>query len=218
MQKDRNGLQVRTRSDVLEELEDIGVNIDALKALSISGLEDLLAGLNNLLRLSSPRPGRPKYDQEHVVLSETDKSILKYFLLSQGSITSMALAKELDMPFSTIQRRRKRIEETMIETSYQLKIAKLGWREATLSISTINMHAIGKEILEISDAIVSVSKTIGDTDTSLAVRVIFQTNLDLMTIIDQIKEKEGVKKVSWSESIEVIGKSNSGYVRAIDSL
>lgn len=213
----RCGPQSKPRSEIVEELENIGVNIDVLKVLSTNDLQSLLTGLTSVLERTPPY-SKPRYDQKRLTLSDVDRSILKYLLSSQGSVASIVLVKELEVPLSTVQRRRNRLEENLIEISYLPRLAKLGWREATLSISgSANTYALGKEILEISDAVVSVSRTIGDTETNLAAHVIFRTNLDLMALIDRIKEKEGVKKVFWRESIEVIGKSNSGYAKAIDS-
>jgi DNA-binding Lrp family transcriptional regulator len=210
---------LRSRTEILEELEDTGVNVDGLGTLSISQLESLLAGLNNLLAKSLYRQERQGDGQKPITLSKVDKGILKYFILSQSSnVTSMNLAKELGIPLSTIQRRKKKLQENLIETTCRLRLGRLGWREASLSISCGNAatQGLGSEILQISDAIISVSKTIGNTETNLSVQVVFRTNTDLMALIDRIKEKEGVKKVLWSESIEVIGRNNDAYVKLVD--
>lgn len=209
--------RIRPREEVLEELESIGANVDALQVLSTGDLQSLLAGLVNVLEKPLPR-GEPKRDHKRLTLSAVDKNIMKHILSSRGSVASVVLAKELGVPFSTLQRRRKRLEEDLLETSCLPRLGKLGWREAVLSISgSGNTLALGREILEMGDAVVSVSRTIGDTETNLAAHMIFRTNLDLMALIDRIKEKKGVKKVFWKESIEVIGRSSSGYARAIDS-
>ncbi|MEO9294176.1 MAG: Lrp/AsnC family transcriptional regulator [Nitrososphaera sp.] len=209
-----------SRTELLGELEDMGVNAEGLGTLSINQLESLLAGLNNLLAKPHHKQERQGDAQKPIVLSKVDKSILKHFILAQGSnITSMNIARELGIPLSTIQRRKKRLEENLIETTCRLRLGRLGWREASLSVSCGNASTkgLGEEILQISDAITSVSRTIGNMETSLSVQVVFRTNADLMGLIDRIKEKEGVKKVQWSESIEVIGRNNGAYVMLVDS-
>src|SRR5215510_5388117 len=70
------------------------------------------------------------------LLSEVDKKMLQTLLASSGRISSLALSRKLEIPLTTIQRRRKRLESEFLEVDYSLRLDKLGWRNADLLIST----------------------------------------------------------------------------------
>jgi DNA-binding Lrp family transcriptional regulator len=151
-------------------------------------------------------------------LTSADKTILHHLFSSQGHTSSLKLSRELNIPLSTIQRRRKRLQDSLIETRYSLKIEKLGWRNATLLISTASgkIETIGQEILDMSDLVSSVTRAMGGSNFDLRVEVIFKTNTDLMMLIDRIKSTEGVSGLIWSESLKLIGKRETNN-KIIDS-
>src|SRR5690554_6417282 len=119
-----------SRHELLEELSKLGVQTEAFKSFSIEELSDLLYGLNKVINMhkSTPRTDRPMKKGLAPVLSLTDQKILKSLLASGGRVSSLKLSRELDIPLSTVQRRRKRLEELLLETSYVLKVDKFGWR------------------------------------------------------------------------------------------
>lgn len=212
----------QSRRQILEELEGIGINTDAFSSLPMERLQELLTNLQNMIKANPEgrKPGRPRStDIQLQSLSETDKKILRHLLSSNGYVSSLTLAKQLDIPLSTVQRRRKRLESNFIERNYSLKVERFGWRIATLFISTANgsTSVAGKEILEMADTIISVTRTLGENTMDLKVDLIFRTNQQLLSLIDRIKSHEGVRNVFWSESVESIGKSNKCYQEIIDS-
>jgi DNA-binding Lrp family transcriptional regulator len=208
--------ECQSRHEILKELEDLGVNSEELASVSIDSLAGLLKGLHALIDAHSEqhrrRPGRPKRSESDMpVLTKSDKTILHHLFSSQGHVSSLKLSRELDIPLSTIQRRRKRLQDGLLETHYSLRIEKLGWRSATLLISTTNraIESIGTEILGMSDLVSSVSRAMGGSNFDLRVEVVFKTNADLMTLIDRIKLTEGVSGIIWSESLKLIGKKDT---------
>jgi DNA-binding Lrp family transcriptional regulator len=207
--------QFDSRKEILEELEDMGVNGDMLGALSMESLGDLLNGMRNLVATHSDvKRGRPKGTGEFVpTLSDADKKIIHQLFSSEDYVPSLALSKELDIPLSTIQRRRKRLEDNLIERSYSLKAGVFGFRTATLFISTSDgkTMSIGKEILEMDGAVTSVTRTLGENAMDLRAEVVFKNNSDLLALIEQIKSLDGVRDVCWSESIELVGRNNRPY-------
>src|SRR5437867_5294961 len=69
-------------------------------------------------------------------LTPTDKQILRAIMASRGRISSVDLARQLEIPLTTTQRRRKRLESEFLEVSYSFRLDKLGWRNADLLITT----------------------------------------------------------------------------------
>ena len=218
-----------SRFKLLEELAKLGVDTEAFKSFSISELSDLLYGLNRVIgsyknnnNNNDGRISRTNNTKERSVpvLSLTDRKILKSLLSSAGHISSLKLSRELDIPLSTVQRRRKRLEDTFLQTFYALKVEKFGWRKATLFLSTQHglTSSVAKELLTWQQyPILSVSRTMGANEIDLHLEFIFRQNSELLDLIEKIRAIEGVKNVIWNESIEVIGINQSSFEAIIDN-
>jgi hypothetical protein len=217
-----NGSGPQSRHELVKEIEELGVNAEELNVLSMEGLRELLDGLHSLVESynEKKRPGRPKSDPKSVgILSNSDKKIVCQMIESGGHVSSLSLSRELDIPISTIQRRRSRLDEILVETNYSLNVEKLGWKRAMLliSVSSGNASGIGKEILESGDMIESVYRMNGDSIVDLMAEVVFKTNSELVSLMDQIKSKPGVRNVLWSEYVQLVGKNNNTAKRVIES-
>jgi DNA-binding Lrp family transcriptional regulator len=211
-----------SREDILAELEALGVDVEPFDSLPNMILADILVSLKDIVSLHSARRGRPTKRATEApdgppVLSNTDKKILKALLTSNGSISSLTLSKSLDIPLSTVQRRRKRLEANLLETSYSIRIEKFGLRSASLYITTARASAelIGREVLSWDKEVLSVKRCIGENSIDLQAEVLFESNKELLAIIERIKSLEGVSGVSWSEAIKTIGKNAESYQRVI---
>ena len=90
--------------------------------------------------------GAPMYSQ----LSDMDRKMLRLLLDSEGSIPTHEISEQLGMPISTVQRRRKRLEEEYLIKHYSLDPMKFGYRKIDLLIYTEGGETmnIGKELLE----------------------------------------------------------------------
>ena len=211
----------QSRNGILRELQALGFETEALDTLSIEDLGSLSSSLRELLanRVDRRKPGRPRYDHSSVpILSHSDRIILQRLVESEGHVSSLSISRELDIPLSTIQRRRKRLEEILVERNYSLKIGMLGWREATLYASLRGGQAeeIGKRILYTSSRVISVSRILGGVGLDLKIEIIFRQNSELTPLIDQIKSMEGVAGVIWCESLSLIGRRKEAYKNALE--
>lgn len=214
-------IQYQSRQELLEQIARRGVNVRVLAALSMEELSDLLHSIRDPIDASSQKGkrGRPRRVEGSVpALSKSDKVILARLCASSGHISSLVLSRDLSIPLSTIQRKRKRFENILVERNYQLRVDALGWRKANLFISTTSGMAaeIGKNILGIDEMVASVSRVLGENASDLMVEIIFRTNMELASIIDRIKSEEGVKNVIWNENLGTIGKNNACYRKIID--
>lgn len=221
-ESEQKDVKYQSRSEILEAFEDLGVDISAFDSLSIEDLNNLLNNLRNLVDVHrfQKKPGRPKNnEQSALLLSSSDKKILHHLFSSQGRTSSQSLSKALDIPISTIQRRRKRLETNLIERRYVIRAEKLGWRTASLFISIVNGRTteVGKEILKTSNMVTTVTRVLGENVMDLRADVLFKTNMELVSFIELIKSIEGVKNVIWGESLEMIGKNDTFYETVINS-
>lgn len=145
-----------------------------------------------------------------------DINIIKE-LLTNSNIRTADIAARYKIPLSTIQRRRARIENSILEKKYHLDIKKRDWRRGMILANVTEGRAkeVAKMILErYKDNTISSSTRINDQNNVIA-EVIYNDPSDLHNIIEQIKGNPYVTTVTWSELVEVIGSSNAPLIRAL---
>lgn len=221
----KSGAQASSKEEILSELESLSINTDSIESLPENVLRELLTGLKNLTsQFYQGRRGRPPKSETEValeppILSSADKKILKSLIASSCNVSSLTLSRDLGIPLSTVQRRRKRLEANLIETMYHLKLEKFGWRNATLFVTTASASAkqIGEEIMSWDKEVISAKRCMGENSADLQIEIIFRTNKELCDIMERVKSIEGVRNVSWSESIESIGRNTTFYERIVES-
>ena len=142
-------------------------------------------------------------------LSELDKKMLKLLLDSEGGISTHELSQQLDIPVSTVQRRRKRLEDTFLVKHYSLDPMKFGYRRIDLLIYTEGGTTIdiARELLK-REEVTSVFRTVGEHTIELLVEVFVKENSVLLDLIEQVKAMKGVKDLVWIEIVETIGKNS----------
>jgi len=151
--------------------------------------------------------------------TEIDKEMLQTLIASNGRISSLALSRKLDVPLTTVQRRRKRLESEYLEFAYSLKLDKLGWRRADLLDSTHKglTSADGKELLS-HPGVTTVCRSIGEHTIDLHAELVFKNNAELMNMIEWIKSFDGVRDVIWTEPVETMGRNGSVPQKVIQQL
>jgi DNA-binding Lrp family transcriptional regulator len=217
-----------SRQEIIRELEGLGIKASSFNQLSINELQELLKTVVHMVNESRQKRRTAKRaagnsntgEASAPVLSPVDKKILKTLLSSTGEISSLMLSRELDIPLSTVQRRRKRLEAEFLEASYSPKLEKLGWRVAMLFVHTEkgNTLSVGKEILSWKDSTVRVWRGIGAETTDIITEVIFKENRELLAIIERVKGLKGVTNLSWIELVATIGKNDQCFESIIEKM
>jgi DNA-binding Lrp family transcriptional regulator len=215
-----------SRQAIEGELTKIGVTVEHFKSLTVDQLSDLLFGLNKVAisgsnGLERTMRARSKEDGgvvESVVLSQIDKKILKALLESKGSPSSIGFSRELDIPLSTVQRRRKRLEEECVRESYSLRYERFSRRNVTfiISLGAGDKSTIANEILGI-EKVTQLSRTFGD-GADLKAESIVETNKELMEISEKIKTIPRILKICWFESLEILGKKTDIDISIVESV
>jgi DNA-binding Lrp family transcriptional regulator len=140
-------------------------------------------------------------------ISDLDRRVLKLLLQSDGNIHSHEISEQLGISSSTIQRRRKRLENEYMIKSYSLNPLKFGWRRVDFLIATEggSTMTVGRELLKRSE-VTYVARSIGEHTIDLRVETFIKDNNELLNLLEDVKGMEGVKDVVWSEIVEVIGR------------
>ena len=226
-----DSISANSRIALLEQLASFGFSVDQYAECTIEQLQDLVRGAKWLHRTydtAAEGESEEEGDSEsaHDIVSkkehglyftEVDKKVLKSLLDSSGRVSSLSLSRKLEIPLTTVQRRRKRLESEFLEVSYSLRLDKLGWRKAQLLVSTEKgmTSTVGKELLN-HDSITRVSKSIGEHTIDLHVESVFKNNKELMDVMEWVKSLEGVRDVVWTEPVEMVGKNGAIQYAIID--
>jgi DNA-binding Lrp family transcriptional regulator len=201
----------RNRAELLEAINSLGLGSSFLNKHTIEQLEQLVKGAEWLNTYRNDRENSIVNDNSGnpISLTDVDKRMLQILLTSSGRISSLSLSRRLEIPLTTIQRRRKRLENEFLEASYSLKLDRLGFRKVDLLISTSNgrASAIGKELLS-HDAITTVCRSIGEHTIDLHAEMVFKDNAELSNVIEWVKSLEGVNDVVWTEPVSIVGKKS----------
>ena len=142
-------------------------------------------------------------------LSNKDRRMLRLLLDSEGHIPTHELSQQLRIPLSTVQRRRKRLEDTYLIKNYSIDPMKFGFRRIDLLIYTeggVTMD-IGKELLE-REEVTFAARTIGEHTIDLRIEVYVRDNSELLNLLEEIKAMKGVRDVIWTEVVETIGRKS----------
>lgn len=152
-------------------------------------------------------------------LSLIDKKLLTVLLQLNGKVSSHALAAKLGIPRTTVQRRRRFLEEHFLELMYVLKLKDLGYSRVDLLIYTGggNTMKIAETLLD-RDEVVNVATSIGEHTIDLRAEVVIKDNLQLLDLLEEVKGMTSVKDVVWSEIVEIVGSKKSMPASIIEKL
>jgi DNA-binding Lrp family transcriptional regulator len=152
-------------------------------------------------------------------LSSIDRKLLKTLLTPNGRHSSKALARKLGIPATTVQRRRKRLEDEFLKISYSLELAKFGWHKVDFLIATESGKTglVGKTLLK-REEVIYVGKSIGQHTIDLRVETILKDNAEILRMMESLKAMSGIKEVVWTEIVEVLGRKLSIPAQIIDQL
>ena len=137
----------------------------------------------------------------------TDKINLKIIreLMENPNIKSLELSEKLQVPLSTIQRRRTVLEKTsVLKKEYSLDLRKFGLRiaEILIDIDKGNNNKLVEDIKgKLNKHIISISRKIGDPGINIGIKIVYSDSLQLFEILEELRKNTMIKKLDWYESI-----------------
>ncbi len=152
-------------------------------------------------------------------LSVVDRRLLKVLLTPDGHRSSASISKKLGVPATTVQRRRRRLQDKFLTLTYTLDLEKFGWRKVEFLLSTERGKTtqVANELLK-RDDVVYVGRSIGQQTIDLKVETILKGNAQILQLQEILKSTDGVRDVVWTETVEVIGRKSSIPPAIIDQL
>jgi DNA-binding Lrp family transcriptional regulator len=142
-------------------------------------------------------------------------------IIKNPDIKSSEIAKYLNIPLSTIQRRRSRLESlAILKKSFVIDFHRLGLRVADLFIKITkgDIETIVSEILkQHSKSILEVTIRLGQPDINLVVRIAYKDNDEIYGIMSTFNTIEHVDSVQWSEIIKEVAIDRNGLIENLFS-
>ena len=125
----------------------------------------------------------------------------------------------MDIPATTVQRHRKRLERDFLKISYAIDLKKFGWHRVDFLIATEGGKTmmVGNKLIQ-RDEVIHVGRSIGQQTIDLHVQTILQDNAEILRMMELLKSMPGIKDVVWSEIVEVVGAKTSVPLQIIDKL
>ncbi len=155
-------------------------------------------------------------NDDRVFMDALNVKIIKE-IMENPDVRSAVIASKHNHPLSTIQRRRARLEQTVLRKRYHIDIGRLGWREADLFVSVSNgdCEQVAKKLLQGYSAVTGVSLRIGDPEVNIMAEVFYRRSEHLHDLIESVKAMPSVTSVKWSEIVKVIGSSDAKMIDAV---
>ena len=159
----------------------------------------------NKSKIKSRDNDRIKEKDYKSIIDRINLKIIKE-LMENPNIKSSELSDKLQIPLSTIQRRRAALEKaSVLKKEYSMDLNKFGLRIAEILIN-IEKGGHDKVLDNIKDNykehIISISRKIGDPGINVGIKIIYSDSIQLFEILEELRRNTFVKKFEWYESIQ----------------
>ena len=177
------------------------------KSISVESLQRISANNNDVYDNAAP-----KYVSK--LLDSIDIKIISE-LVRQPDISSLSLSNKLDIPLSTLQRRRARIEKAILKRNYTFNDKAFGGRVGDLIIAVDKGKSkVAQSLLKkYKNNLVSCDTRI-NSEHNISAHIIYKNTEELYELIESIKTMDYVYSVHWSEIVEIMGDNNSEVISA----
>lgn len=142
-------------------------------------------------------------------------------IIKNPDIKSSDISKKIDIPLSTIQRRRSRLEtSTILRKNYTIDYHRLGLRIADLLIKVSKGDIetiVGDIVKQHSKSILEVTIRIGQPNINLMVRVTYKDNDEIYEIMRTVNTIKNLECVQWSEILKEITTDRQGLIENLFS-
>ena len=138
-------------------------------------------------------------------------------LLNDAYISSTEISKKHKAPLSTVQRRRKYLEDTILRRRYEIDLKKQGFRIGELTVFLENgasMEIANGIFSKYPDHILSVTVKI-DGSIILSVSLYFKSTNEIQGMMEGIHSMSGVENVKFAETVEIMRDKRNGIGKTV---
>ena len=137
-------------------------------------------------------------------------------LVKNPSTSSMSLATSLRMPLSSLQRRRAKLEKSVLIKAYLINLKASGGKMGDIVVNVVKGKS--REVAEIilkrfKSNVMNVSTRI-NSEHNVAAQIIYSDTSELHNLLENIKSIPYVTSLEWSEMVEMIGDNSPSVITA----
>jgi hypothetical protein len=164
------------------------------------------------MQTKSPRSVQPDTKNQQEMLDDLDLVIVNS-LLDNPDVSSTVIAKESHRPLSTIQRRRTRIERTILKKDYMINTKYAKWRsgEFFVTVADGKTALIANQIFEKYNNVTLVTTTMNNVG-NLIGHIYFKDSPEMFALMEEIKKIPAVSRVMYAEHIERVGERKPRFL------
>ena len=162
----------------------------------------------------------PTSENPVIFLDKINIEILRN-IIRNPDIKSSEISEKIDIPLSTIQRRRGRIETSaVLKKSFVINFHRLGMRVADLLIKITkgDIETIVSGIVkQHSKSILEVTIRLGQPDINIVVRIAYKDNDEIYEIMRTFNTIEHLESIQWSEILKEVTIDRHGLIENLFS-
>jgi DNA-binding Lrp family transcriptional regulator len=166
---------------------------------------------------NSGNNGNSKSSQGHKLVSGSLDAKIIEELLNDAFISSTDISKRHKAPLSTVQRRRRYLENTILTRRYEIDLKKQGFRIGELTVvarNGVSKEIIGRIFSKYPNHILSITVKI-DSAVILAVLVYFKTTTEIHDMMIGIHSLPAIEHVKFAETVEIIRNKRNEIGRTV---
>ena len=155
--------------------------------------------------------------QGHKLVSGSLDAKIIEELLNDAFISSTHISKKHKAPLSTVQRRRRYLENTILTRRYEIDLKKQGFRIGELTV--VPQNGASEKIIDgifskYTNHILSITVKI-DGSIILAVLAYFRTTTEIHDIMVGIHSMPGVENVRFAETVDILRNKRNEVVKTV---
>jgi DNA-binding Lrp family transcriptional regulator len=135
-------------------------------------------------------------------------------LVKNPSTSSASLATKLEMPLSSLQRRRAKLEKSVLIKAYHINLKASGGKmgDVVINVDKGKSREVATNILKkFKNNVMSVSTRI-NSEHNVAAQIIYNDTAELHNLLENIKSIPYVTSLQWSEMVEMIGDNSPSVI------
>ena len=150
---------------------------------------------------------------ETLQLDDLDMKIVMG-LLDDADVSSSELAKEHDTPLSTIQRRRTKLERSILIKSYEINTKYANWRsgEIFMRVGGGMAEAVGQQLFDNYENNITLVSTTMNNVGNLMAHIYYRNSTEMFSIVEQLKRIKDVQEAIYAEHIQKLGERKPRFI------
>jgi DNA-binding Lrp family transcriptional regulator len=137
-------------------------------------------------------------------------------LIKNPSASSAILAKKLGITLSSLQRRRAKVEKSLLTKAYHIDLKASGGKmgDIVVNVDKGKSREVATNILKkYKTNVMSVSTRI-NSEHNVAAQILYNDTAELHDLLESIKSIPYVTSLQWSEMVEMIGDNSPLVITA----